>query len=531
MADNTVLNPGAAGDTIATDDIAGVKYPISKLAHGALDSATIVSTASGLPVQQQGTWTVTGAGGTFPVTDSAGSLTVDNAGTFAVQVDGAALTSLQLTDDIVHSGDAAVSKYALIGAVLDDAATATVTENQAQSLRMSSRRALLVEGVASGTNINVNLAASAATVTVDSELPAAAALADAASATPTTPTVGAVGLVMNATTLDRQRAVVNALDSTGTGIAAAGLVGQLDDVATGTVTENQFAPVRISSRRAILIEGVASGTAITVGTHDVGSITTAVTPGTAAGNLGKAEDAAHASGDTGVMALAVRSNTAASTSGTDGDYQPLITNTTGHLWVDASGQTLTVGSHAVTNAGTFVVQENGSQVQVDDAAFTPATSKILMAGFTADETSTDSVDEGDGGAARITLDRKQIVTIYPHTAGGLTTMNASSSDGATALTSTAQVIKASAGQLYGYYIYNPNSSAQFVQFYNTAAASVTVGTTNPLFMLTIPATSAANLMSAHGIAFSNAGWSWSATSTAGGNGAPTTALDAIAWYN
>jgi hypothetical protein len=80
------------------------------------------------------------------------------------------------------------------------------------------------------------------------------------------------------------------------------------------------------------------------------------TGGTAATSLGKAEDAAHTTGDTGVMSLAVRSNTAASTSGTDGDYQPLITNTTGHLWVDASGQTLTVGSHAVTNAGTFAVQ-------------------------------------------------------------------------------------------------------------------------------------------------------------------------------
>lgn len=99
---------------------------------------------------------------------------------------------------------------------------------------------------------------------IDTELPAAVALADAASATPTTPTVGSIPLLMNATTVDRQRAVVNALDSTGTGIAAAGLVGQLDDTATGTVTENQFSTVRISTRRALLIEGVASGTNVNV---------------------------------------------------------------------------------------------------------------------------------------------------------------------------------------------------------------------------------------------------------------------------
>ena len=110
----------------------------------------------------------------------------------------------------------------------------------------------------------MNLAASAATVTIDSELPAAAALADAAAAAPTTPTVGSIGLLMNATTVDRARAVVNALDSAGTGIAAAGLVGQLDDTATSAVTENQFAVARISTRRALLVEGVASGTNLNV---------------------------------------------------------------------------------------------------------------------------------------------------------------------------------------------------------------------------------------------------------------------------
>lgn len=109
--------------------------------------------------------------------------------------------------------------------------------------------------------LSVSLTAASATVTVDSELPAAAALADAA-ANPTTPTVGAAGLTYNGTTWDRQRSVVAAQDTTGTGIAAAGILGQLDDTATATVTENQFAPVRISTRRALLVEGVASGTAI-----------------------------------------------------------------------------------------------------------------------------------------------------------------------------------------------------------------------------------------------------------------------------
>lgn len=59
----------------------------------------------------------------------------------------------------------------------------------------------------------------------------------------------------------------------------------------------------------------------------------------------------------------------------------------------------------VNNAGTFAVQD--SQVIADDAAFTIATSKVFAAGFLADETATDSVDEGDVGVARMSLDRKQ----------------------------------------------------------------------------------------------------------------------------
>ena len=45
-------------------------------------------------------------------------------------------------------------------------------------------------------------------------------------------------------------------------------------------------------------------------------------PGVAATSLGKAEDAAHTSGDTGVMTLGVRRDTPSTLAGTDGDYVP-----------------------------------------------------------------------------------------------------------------------------------------------------------------------------------------------------------------
>lgn len=58
---------------------------------------------------------------------------------------------------------------------------------------------------------------------------------------------------------------------------------------------------------------------------------TSVTPGTAATRLGKAEDAAHASGDTGTMGLGVRTDTMASLAGTTGDYAPVQFDSNGRL--------------------------------------------------------------------------------------------------------------------------------------------------------------------------------------------------------
>jgi len=157
MADNTVLSSGSGGNTIRTLDDGAIHWPVGAVAYastvGTPDVLVIVTPTAGLPVQQQSgaTFTVTGLAGTFPVTDSGGSLTVDapvgtpvfirlsdgtaaitalpvtdnggsltvdgtvsisgtvtvgshavtNAGTFAVQVDGAALTALQLIDDAV----------------------------------------------------------------------------------------------------------------------------------------------------------------------------------------------------------------------------------------------------------------------------------------------------------------------------------------------------------------------------------------------------------------------------------------------
>lgn len=61
-----------------------------------------------------------------------------------------------------------------------------------------------------------------------------------------------------------------------------------------------------------------------------------------------------------------------------------------------------------TNDALQVTTVGGSTGVTDDTAFTVGSTNVTPAGFLADETATDSVDEGDTGAARMTLDRRQL---------------------------------------------------------------------------------------------------------------------------
>jgi hypothetical protein len=119
-----------------------------------------------------------------------------------------------------------------------------------------------------------------------------------------------------------------------------------------------------------------------------GSAITSIVPGTGATNLGKAEDAAHTSGDTGVQLLAVRKDTAAALAGTDGDYAPLEVDANGRLHVntgltvDTSTLALETGGNlatVATNTGAIKtaveILDNaisGSEMQVDIVGALPA---------------------------------------------------------------------------------------------------------------------------------------------------------------
>lgn len=171
----------------------------------------------------------------------------------------------------------------------------------------------------------------------------------------------------------------------------------------------------------------------------------------------------------------------------------------------------TRGRYATVNASNqlSVIDANGADaltalqkiddpVLVDDAAFTPATSSVSMAGFEADETATDSVDEGDAGAVRMTLDRKLISTPQPHTQGGLSIFRSIDLD-----EGALEVVKASTGQVYGMWVTNRATSTRWVKFYD--AASGTAGTGTPVITWGIPGNSSDNVSavfgSGYGLAF------------------------------
>lgn len=165
---------------------------------------------------------------------------------------------------------------------------------------------------------------------------------------------------------------------------------------------------------------LAANSGVDIGDVDVTSVGT-ITPGTAASSLGKAEDAAHTTGDVGVMGLSVRQDTAAALADTDADYQPLITDASGRLHVNVGTSALPSGAATSANqstantslsnidSDTSAIQTSveliDDAIKTDDAAFTPATTKIMMAGFEFDDVATDSVDEGDSGAARMSANR------------------------------------------------------------------------------------------------------------------------------
>lgn len=138
-----------------------------------------------------------------------------------------------------------------------------------------------------------------------------------------------------------------AADGTGTLPAVVKIVGGTDGTNTQALSTDTNGRANVNVVDALpagtnAIGKLAANSGVDIGDVDILS----VTPGTAAANLGKAEDAIHATGDVGVMALGVRQAANAPLSGADGDYEPLQTDANGHLKVNVI-DALPAGTNAI----------------------------------------------------------------------------------------------------------------------------------------------------------------------------------------
>lgn len=263
-------------------------------------------------------------------------------------------------------------------------------------------------------------------------------------------------------------------------------------VASGAVASGAFASGSISSG-AIASGAIASG-AIAVGAIAAGATSIATTEDSASAGADHLVKIAHERLDTPVANANVSN---------DGDYLQALCDNFGKLWV----------------AGTVP----------EDTAHIASEPLTVLGARRIDTAATSSGASGDWSTVDASAEGALWATLTPTTTSGVSVGNFTSGDTYTALTNSAQAIKASAGNFYGYYIFNPNTAAAYVMVYNIAAASVTVGTSTAILVFCIPASSGANLSLAYPISFGTA-MSIAAATTGGGNTAPTTALEAMVWY-
>lgn len=357
MADNTTLNSGTGGDTIATDDIGGVKHQRVKIQHGDDGSATDASATNPLPV------------------------TAVNAGTFVVQVDGSALTSLQLIDDIVYVDDAdwtaLSSKHALTGGIYQST-PGTITDGDTGPFRITANGAL-------------HIADGGGSITVDN------GGTFAVQADSVTPGTGATNL---------GKAVDAVAGGSDVGVAI--LAVRDDSLTTLTPADGDYVQLRVNSTGALHVTGGGGGTEYT-------------------------EDDAAASNPIGGMNIAVRADSLSGVTSTDGDNIALRATNNGELYVkqtDAvpvtdNGGSLTVdgtvtanagtGTFTVDNGGTFAVQaaidELPAAAAASDNFANPTTTNIISMSMVWDGATWDRVPGNSADGMLVNLGSNNDVTV------------------------------------------------------------------------------------------------------------------------
>lgn len=379
MADGIELDAGSGGATLATDDGgASGHYQYVKLAWGADDTQNLVTAANPIPISWAGTAPPIGAGteaaalrvtiatdstGLLSIDDGGASLTVDNAGltelaaainssrldvnlaadavglaTSANQDTGntalaAIQTAAELLDNAVYVDDAdwtdGTSSHLLIGG-LYQSSPQSITDGDVGPIQLDANGRVLatvndgggsitVDGTVAVTGVATSANQDTANTALSAIQTAVEILDNAISGSEMQVDVVTSALPSGAATAANQSTANSALSAIQTAVQL------LDNAVSG----NEFQVDVVASLPAgtNAIGKLSANSGVDIGDVDV----TSVIPGTAATSLGKAEDAAHSGGDTGVMSLAVRNDDLAALAGTDGDYAPLQVSQNGAL--------------------------------------------------------------------------------------------------------------------------------------------------------------------------------------------------------
>lgn len=168
-----------------------------------------------------------------------------------------------------------------------------------------------------------------------------------------------------------------------------------------------------------------------------------------------------------------------------------------------------IGDVTINNgsgAGAVNIQDGGNTITVDgtvsaNATLAAETTKVIgTVNIAASQTvglAAGSALVGKVGIDQTTSGTTNAVVTIPATSGGLSIVTGS-------VGATPTAIKAAAGQLYGYHLFNTTAAVAYVQIFNVAHGSVTLGTTAPTLSIGIPASGGVTVNFDKGIAFDTA---------------------------
>lgn len=213
------------------------------------------------------------------------------------------------------------------------------------------------------------------------------------------------------------------------------------------------------------------------------------------------EDLPLIKGAKGTPMMCIRSDSASYSTSAVGDASFCAVNSVGALQVNLDS--------------TF--QTGTSLIRAEDAAHSTGQPGIPALFKRTDTPAVSSGTDGDYSLPGLTGQGALWATLTPSTTGGWSPSKQS------ALSTTVQTVKGSAGNLGGYHCLNAAAAVTYIQIFDTSGA-VTLGTTTPVLSFGIPASGAGNLEFSNGINFANA-IKVAATTTAGGSSAPATAMD------